>query len=101
MTSGSSSLILESPNQLDETRTMAKQVYMAEDGTPFDTLEQAQEYEAGAPKRQLITQWVKKYYNNDRLTKKHTNVIFNWEIHRDAALAAVPEPEDEGVLEPS
>ena len=24
---------------------MAKQVYMAEDGTPFDTLEQAQEYE--------------------------------------------------------
>jgi hypothetical protein len=80
---------------------MARPAFIAEDGTPFNTLEQAEEYEAGAPKRQLITQWVKNFYNNDRLTKKHTNVIFNWEIHRDEALAAVPEPQDEGVLEPS
>ena len=66
-----------------------KQVFMADDGTPFDTTEECDRYESVMGKRQVIKDWVESHYDNTRLTKKHLNVILTWESFRDDVLRAV------------
>jgi hypothetical protein len=69
---------------------MAIAIYRASDGKEFDTAEAADRYESQMGKVKTITAWVEKHYNNARLTKKHTNVIMEWEAYRDEALSAAP-----------
>ena len=66
-----------------------KQVFQASDGTQFDTEDEAVRYESVAGKKGAITNWAEACYGNKRLTKKHTNVVLQWEADRDAALAAI------------
>ena len=69
---------------------MATAIYRASDGKEFPTAEEADRYESQMGKLQTITAWVEKHYNNARLTKKHTNVIMEWEAYRDEALSVTP-----------
>jgi hypothetical protein len=67
---------------------MAVQIFRAADGQEFSTLDEAERYEANAHKKKAIEAWVTKHFNNFRLTKKHTNVIMEYEMHRDQVFHA-------------
>ena len=68
----------------------AKQIYLAEDGTQFDSADKAEMYESVVSLKPAIVAWAKENYN-PRLTARYTNLLMFWEGSRDAALAAVPE----------
>jgi hypothetical protein len=66
----------------------SKQIFIADDGTEFDSEKECQLYETVSEIRPYVTQFVEEHYQNNRLTSKHTNVIMTWEVHREKALAA-------------
>jgi len=68
---------------------MAKQVFIAEDGTQFPTEEAVNHYEAQMPKKAAIQQWATEFYGSNRVITKNVNIIMAWESYRDSVLPAV------------
>jgi len=68
----------------------SKQIFLAADGTQFDTAEEAEMYESVINLKPSISAWCKKNYN-ERLVTRYTNLLMFWEASRTKALVAVPE----------
>jgi len=71
----------------------AKQIFLAEDGTQFESEEEAQSYESVMAMKPAVEKWVENHYDNKRFTARYTKIILAWEAVRAQVMQAVPETE--------